>query len=62
MHPRKCELEVSESLSWSKHVDFVVLNGSRGGSKLDQLTTVVDLTSGDVPHIIRQGKGIFVEM
>ena len=51
------ELDFAEKLSWAKEVDFVVLNGPRGGGSIDTLSTVVDLTQNEVPVLVRQGKG-----
>ena len=51
------ELDFAENLSWAKEVDFVVLNGPRGGGSIDTLSTVVDLTQNEVPVLVRQGKG-----
>lgn len=41
---------------WSNLVDFIVVAGPRGGGTAEQLSTIVDLTSG-APVVIRQGKG-----
>jgi tRNA threonylcarbamoyl adenosine modification protein (Sua5/YciO/YrdC/YwlC family) len=50
-------LHLTELLPWANQVDFVVLNGERGGGTSDQLSTVVDLARGSSPLVVRQGKG-----
>jgi tRNA threonylcarbamoyl adenosine modification protein (Sua5/YciO/YrdC/YwlC family) len=47
-------------LPWAKLVDFIVVAGPRGGGTADQLSTIVDLTSGS-PVVMRQGKGLLGE-
>ena len=51
------ELDLTENLPWAKQVDFVVLNGPRGGGSIDTLSTVVDLAQKGPPLIVRQGRG-----
>jgi tRNA A37 threonylcarbamoyladenosine synthetase subunit TsaC/SUA5/YrdC len=46
---------------WAKMVDFIVVNGPRGGGKAELLSTIVDLTVSDNPVVIRQGKGVLGE-
>ena len=53
-------LDLTESLPWANQVDFVVLNGPRGGGTNEVLSTVIDLAqaqNGAGPEIVRQGKG-----
>ena len=49
--------EAFESFPWVHLVDFIVINGHRGGGTREELSTIVDLTSGQ-PVVLRQGKGV----
>lgn len=51
-------LDLMESLPWANQVDFVVLNGARGGGTNEELSTIVDLAHSNKPMIVRQGKGL----
>jgi tRNA threonylcarbamoyl adenosine modification protein (Sua5/YciO/YrdC/YwlC family) len=51
-------LDLMESLPWANQVDFVVLNGPRGGGTNEELSTIVDLAQTGKPVVVRQGKGI----
>jgi len=42
--------------AWVNKVDFIVENGRRGGSVSGDLSTVIDISSGQ-PVMLRQGKG-----
>lgn len=50
--------EAMETFPWISQVDFLVLNGHRGGGSREELTTIVDLTTGQPPVVLRQGKGV----
>ena len=51
------ELDLTENLPWAKQVDFVILNGPRGGGSSEKLSTVVDLAQNGPPLLVRQGRG-----
>lgn len=48
--------EMLHDFPWAKNLDFIVVAGSRGGGTAQDLSTIVDLTSGE-PVLVRQGMG-----
>lgn len=54
-----CSHQISWMGRWANDIDFIVDNGARGGSRVEEgRSTVLDLTSGEA-LVLRQGSGIF---